>query len=265
MRFRFSVMGSHSLLNLVRDNLILSGHVLVPLSNDVHFVLVGCKPRDSDELIRILLEVQSLAELRKPILALSTSSIYADRDLLGKVLPKGRMNEADPFLFNTTCNITSLYSLLVESELVKLRRVMVLRPFNVYGPSISRGAVFSFIQQAKQKQALTIHNHGFQVRTFLYEEDFIACSRICVQKLVNNRTFGFFNVGSAEETNINCLANTVWQLVCPKEEPTIKVIPSQPSKNWKIPDLTRVYASTRWKSTTSLRKGIWLTSKVGEQ
>ena len=52
--------------------------------------------------------------------------------------------------------------------------IVVLRPFNIYGPGqIGEGAIRIFIQQAIQNQPLKIHGDGTQIRAWCYIDDMI--------------------------------------------------------------------------------------------
>ncbi|MCL4234523.1 MAG: NAD-dependent epimerase/dehydratase family protein [Deltaproteobacteria bacterium] len=89
--------------------------------------------------------------------------------------------------------------------------VVVLRPFNTYGPfqksSGEGGVIAIFCQAALEGRELRIYGDGTQTRDFLYVED---CARFIVEAGFDARAEGrVLNAGSGSDVTINDLAQVV--------------------------------------------------------
>lgn len=91
--------------------------------------------------------------------------------------------------------------------------IVIIRPFNVYGPfqkSSSEGGVISiFLNNKLANKKIHIFGDGLQSRDFLYVED---CADFIVQASLSPKTVGeTFNIGSGKEVSINELAYKIIQ------------------------------------------------------
>jgi len=87
--------------------------------------------------------------------------------------------------------------------------VVVLRPFNVYGPGqVGEGALSIFIQRALAGAPISIHGTGTQIRAWCYIDDMV---RGVLLALEHSRAVGeSFNIGNQKAvTTIYGLASTV--------------------------------------------------------
>lgn len=89
--------------------------------------------------------------------------------------------------------------------------VVVLRPFNTYGPfqksSGEGGVIAIFCKAALDQTELRIYGDGTQTRDFLYVED---CARFIVEAGFDSRAEGrVLNAGSGSDVTINDLAELV--------------------------------------------------------
>lgn len=236
-RVKFLVKGKHPLLYLVRDSLILSGYHLV--EDDADFCLFGGRE-----------EPKSLPYI--PVLFLSSSRVYSS-------LVQESISEDSPLIIPSSLEIRAweqaMYIKHEAAILSKVKHAMILRPFNIYGPSIKQGVVHKFIEQANQGQALGILGSGYETRAFLHEEDFLNCIKKAVKRLLKQGT-GIFNVGSNEEITINRLADSVIQL-SEKGLEVNKEYPRHHLDSHKVADTTRMRAFVRWQPKVTIRKGIW--------
>lgn len=86
---------------------------------------------------------------------------------------------------------------------------IALRYFNTYGlrqsPSPYVGVITTFINQAQQREPLTIFGNGSQTRDFVWVKD-VAHTNILA---AFSDASGAFNVGSGSETSINLLADLI--------------------------------------------------------
>ena len=234
---RFVVAGRHPLLYLVRNCLIHAGYHLVEWGDDPAFcVWGGYKAPEHDFDI--------------PVLHISSSNIYSCVEEPAEDSPLIVPSTMEPMAANQCRYI------LGETEmLLRAKRTMILRPFNVYGPNIKRGPVFNFLQAARRGETLNMFGSGYEVRAFLYEEDFLDCIKKVVKRLLKNGT-GIFNVGSNEEISITRVADSVMQLTG-KELPVFKSNPGYRIDDRKIANTTRIRAFVRWQPKITIRKGIW--------
>ncbi len=88
--------------------------------------------------------------------------------------------------------------------------VIVLRPFNTYGPfqkSNSEGGVVSiFIQNTLKNQPLKIYGSGNQTRDLLYVTD---CADFIIKASLSNHYGEIINAGTGYDISINCLAHKI--------------------------------------------------------
>ncbi len=90
--------------------------------------------------------------------------------------------------------------------------VVVLRPFNVYGPGqVGEGAIRDFIIQALTDEDLTLHGGGKQVRSWCYVDDMVdAVIRAASMQSAIGRAF---NIGNADAViSIRELAELIVEL-----------------------------------------------------
>lgn len=262
---QFSVVGRHPLLLVTRDHLIRTGFELVPLSSinfdRPWFFLCGGEPSTIVEVMPILTEVGSIQGMDGPVLLLSSSSVYGDRDInlsLREEVPcdEGQgltiTSSLDPEAFRSTT------ALLVETLLAnrKSGKTLILRPFNVYGPGIP-GVVSTFFAQALAGEPLTVHAPGRQTRSFLFVEDYLHAVTVTLSLLLGGGR-GIYNVGSSDRAEIQSLAKSVGHAL--RKQISIELVPQDAKTRrhmwWKLPDITRLRA-LKWRPKYSLRSGLF--------
>ena len=91
--------------------------------------------------------------------------------------------------------------------------VVILRPFNTYGPfqktNMEGGVIAIFIKKKLSNQNLLVFGDGTQTRDFLYVED---CSEFIVKASECENCIGkIINAGSGEEISVNDLAFLIVQ------------------------------------------------------
>jgi len=89
--------------------------------------------------------------------------------------------------------------------------VVILRPFNTYGPyqksNMEGGVVNIFIERALKGKPLLVFGDGMQTRDLLYVED---CADFIVKSTFSDKAVGeIINAGSGKDVTINKLAETV--------------------------------------------------------
>ena len=134
--------------------------------------------------------------------------------------------------------------------------VVILRPFNVYGPyqksNMEGGVVSVFIQRKINGEDLKIFGDGTQTRDLLYAED---CAKFIVEASFSDKINGMtLNAGYGKDISINDLAMEIVG-----DPNKIKHIPHHHSQS-EIQKLVCDYSNAKkilgWKPETSLEDGI---------
>lgn len=251
-RVKFTIAGLHPHLLFLRNHLIMQGFALVDYDDDPDFVMVGgLMDWEVDYLLR-----------KTPVLLLSDDSMYSDRDFEFNVRDKVAMREDDPIFIPSPLEpkvAGTLQYLMAENHfLTRMKKTMVLRVFDVYGPSMTDGLIHEYIQKVRADEALPVYGPGYQTRTFLHERDFLDVFDKLVERFLSGTT-GIYNVGSPEETSIKRLADSVWQISHGAEDEVRieKLRAPRAHRWWVLPDLTRTQAVAKWKPRVTLRTGLW--------
>lgn len=265
-RTKFAVVGTHPLLDLIREHLILDGYVLVGeggSEEEPDFMLVGADVADKDlasNLVQLCSIYSFIPDI--PTLVLSTSEVYCDRDDRLHVSDNKPMSEDRASVVPSSLDPNAsrgLYALLVENLFLSSRKhVMILRIFDLYGSEIKEGLIPSFVDKAKKREEITIHAPGYQTRCFLHMEDFWVCIDRVIPKMLKGAR-GIYNVGATEEISLKRLADSVWQLTTGQSGGTPLKMINPPTRQvwWRQPDITRIKALINWKPKLTLRKGLW--------
>lgn len=268
-QIQFVVVGRHVLLPATIGYLIRQRFALVVDPSDVDplnpvFAVVGAEVRDRDAAFNLLNEVRSIVAKDWPVLLISSSSVYSDKDHAlntRSVLP---MDEAQGHVISSSLDESSIRpmtALLVEHMFVQrpVGKTVVVRPFNVYGPDVSHGVVDKFLTACKSGAPLTVYAPGRQIRSFLWQEDYESAIGALVQRLLRGHR-GIYNVGSDEQVEILSLAKSVGH-AC-KLEPQITLVETSERRAWwKLPAIDRLRVDARWKPSVSLRSGLFLLAR----
>ncbi|NOZ86003.1 MAG: NAD-dependent epimerase/dehydratase family protein [Deltaproteobacteria bacterium] len=137
--------------------------------------------------------------------------------------------------------------------------VVVLRPFNVYGPGqIGEGALSIFIKQAIQGRDLDIHGNGTQIRAWCYIDDMI---RGLLMALEHPKAVGeTFNIGNQRAvTTIYGLANTVVRVLGSSSK--IKFVTwDHADIELRVPDVSKARDLLGFEAKVGLDEGIEMTA-----
>ena len=134
--------------------------------------------------------------------------------------------------------------------------VVILRPFNTYGPyqkATGEGGVISiFIQKKLNGHMLNIYGDGTQTRDLMYVED---CAKFVVDAAYSNTANGeILNAGLGEDITINELAG----VICEDRRKIKNIEHIHPQS--EIPKLLCDYSKAKkllgWEPKTSLIEGI---------
>ena len=265
-RPQFLVGGSHPLLYLTRDFIIQLGFELTTedLLDETRpaFLLFGAEVFHATKALQMLDELRDLRHLTIPVLLLSSSSVYGDRDAYLGLREEKPCDEAQALVLTSSidpdlCRPAS--ALLAEHAFIQRTntKTVVLRPFNVYGPSVDHGVIHRFITAARLDESLTVYSPGRQVRSFLFEEDYLEAVRVLLSLLLRGGR-GIYNVGSEDRVELLSLAKSVGHAM--GKEAKIEMISTEAVARrhawWKLPDVDRLKA-LKWKPTMSLRSGLF--------
>ncbi len=139
--------------------------------------------------------------------------------------------------------------------------VVVIRPFNTYGPfqkSGGEGGVIAiFIKQSIEGKVLNIYGNGNQTRDFLYVED---CADFIVQSGYSYKADGqIINAGTGEDISINDLA-----LLIVKDKSRVEHVTHihpQSEIQKLLCDSKKAHGLLSWRAKISIAEGIKKTEK----
>jgi nucleoside-diphosphate-sugar epimerase len=124
------------------------------------------------------------------------------------------------------------------------RRVIIIRPHNVYGADMGEEHVIpQFVARMKALQAhptdpipFTIQGTGLQTRSFVFVDDFVDGVMLVLDR---GEHLGIYHIGTLEEVTIEFLA----RLVAEQYGRPIKIVPGPPADggtNRRCPDITKI-------------------------
>lgn len=255
-RVKFTVAGVHPLLYHIRDHLIRRGLALVPWTDNPDFALVGAETDN-----HLAANLLNLAEVFRacegtPVLLLSTGAVYSDRAADGAIItPSQPMKETWGLRVNSA---RASFALAAESLFLDREDpTLVLRLFNVFGPSISEGVIPTFLAYAKRGEELPLYGSEYQTRAFLFEQDLYDCIDLLVPKFLEGMK-GVYNLGGSAHITLKRVADTVWGLV--GKGPLLLVDRVKTNKEqhwWKYPNCGKLMRELSWSPKVTVRKGIW--------
>ena len=131
-------------------------------------------------------------------------------------------------------------------------KIIILRPFNIFGSSLKNGFLISnILKSIKNNKSITIVNKNDK-RDYLFIDDFVE---VILKMIDYNCKFEIFNVGSGKSISFEKLINLFEEKSGIKIKKNIKA-----SKENHIPkiqaDIKKIKRKTGWKPKTSLEEGI---------
>jgi nucleoside-diphosphate-sugar epimerase len=133
--------------------------------------------------------------------------------------------------------------------------LVVVRPFNVYGPrQVGDGAIRGITIQALQNLPITLYDDGTQIRSWCFVEDFVDGVLRCVEQ---EAAIGHvFNLGNPQGTATNFeLANLIIRLTNSSSEIVFKPHPG-PEVDLRVPSIEKAQRLLGYKPTVSLEGGV---------
>jgi len=133
--------------------------------------------------------------------------------------------------------------------------LVVVRPFNVYGPrQVGDGAVRGMIIQALQNAPITLYNDGTQIRSWCYVDDFVDGVLECAT--VDAAVGEVFNLGNPQGTSTNFeLANMIIRVTGSKSEIIFRPHPG-PEVDLRVPSIDKAKKIFDFAPKVSLEEGI---------
>jgi UDP-glucose 4-epimerase len=138
--------------------------------------------------------------------------------------------------------------------------VVVIRPFNVYGPGqVGEGALKTFIQRAITNATIEIHGDGTQIRAWCYVDDMIDGLLLA---MAHPRAVGeSFNIGNQKAVvTIYGLANTVVR-VLDSESAIVFSRKSYADVELRIPSVRKARELIGFEAKVDLEEGIRRTAE----
>jgi nucleoside-diphosphate-sugar epimerase len=145
-----------------------------------------------------------------------------------------------------------------------LKRVVIVRPHNVYGPDMGWEHVIPQLvvrmkrlsERAADPILFPIQGTGDQTRSFVYIDDFIDGLRLAMQHAEH---LGIYHVGTMEELSIREVSRLVGEFFGRR----IQIVPSAPAlggADRRCPDIAKM-AALGFRPKVSFHEGLWLAAE----
>lgn len=134
----------------------------------------------------------------------------------------------------------------------------IIRIFNTYGPRMRSGDIYgrvipNFLEQALNKNTITVFGDGSQTRSFTYVLDEIE--GILMVGSVPEAKNRVINIGNNTEVSILDLAKLIKELTASSSEITFHPLPIDDPLR-RNPDITLAKELLNWEPNTSLKDGL---------
>lgn len=183
---------------------------------------------------------------------ISTSEVYgtAETDPMSEEHP---LNPTSPYA-GAKCGADRLmYSYWVTYKLP----IVILRPFNQYGPSQHLEKVVPrFITSSILDQPLTVHGDGKSSRDWVFVGDTCQAIDRAMHADINKIKGEVINIGTGHDEDINEVARKILELMG-KSKRLIKYIGNRPGQvDRHISSTQKAWKLLGWKAETSFDKGL---------
>lgn len=190
-----------------------------------------------------------------PVLQTSTSEVYGDPQVHPQAeFYNGNVNPIGPracYDEGKRCAETLFFDYYREHNIP----IKVVRIFNTYGPnmSVDDGRVVSnFINQALNKQDITIYGDGSQTRSFCYVDDMVVG---LVNMMETKNATGPINLGNPHEFSIKELAQQVIEKSASDSKITFEALPADDPRQ-RQPDISLAKKELNWEPKIELDEGL---------
>jgi UDP-glucose 4-epimerase len=134
-------------------------------------------------------------------------------------------------------------------------KVVIVRPFNVYGPrQVGDGAVRGIILQALKNEPIVLYNDGTQIRAWCFVEDFVDGVLACAEK---PEAIGqAFNLGNPQGTITNLeLTRMILRLTQSRSEIVYRPHPGTEIE-LRVPSIHKAAALLGYEPNVGLEEGL---------
>jgi nucleoside-diphosphate-sugar epimerase len=133
--------------------------------------------------------------------------------------------------------------------------LVIVRPFNVYGPrQVGDGAVRGIVLQALKNEPIVLYNDGTQIRAWCFIDDFVNGVLACAE--VPEAVGQAFNLGNPQGTITNLeLTRMILRLTKSRSEVTFRPHPG-PEVELRVPSIHKAAALLGYEPVVSLDEGI---------
>ena len=162
-------------------------------------------------------------------------------------------DERVPIMFEDITNPRWSYSIpkaLGENVISNIdNEWLILRYFNIYGPSQKDHFISEFVERLKKGE---YHINGNDTRSFCYIDDAVMLTH----ELVKNVSGKTVNVGKQEELSIEAVAKCIMDVM--GIDPTLLEIRDGPkgSATRRCPDISQLTELTKFRNYTTIEEGI---------
>ena len=147
---------------------------------------------------------------------------------------------------------TSLYALGVYKK--KKFPIVVLRPYQVYGPNQDNNRLVPFVITQSLKGKLFPCSSGKQFRDFLYISDFVDCIKLLIK---NEKNYGqIFNVGYGKPIQIKKIINMISKKIKSGKPIFNQIKMRKDEQNIIYPNIKKIKKTLKWKPKIKFEEGI---------
>lgn len=185
---------------------------------------------------------------------------------IGSSLEYGRLKSPQREIKN--CKPISYYGkakYLASKEIFKskLKKYVILRLYQVYGPNQKRDRLIPFVIGECLKNKKFNCSDGNQIRDFLYVEDFIKLVSLILKK--KNISSGVYNIGSNNPVRVKDVIQIILDNI-KKGKPHFGKTKMRKDEIMELyPDILKTKKEFKWKPETHLKEGLQKTIKFYAQ
>ena len=175
---------------------------------------------------------------------------------IGSSLEYGRINS--PHKESFKCKPISHYgkAKFFASEFVKkkLKKYLILRPYQIYGPYQKKDRLIPMIIDGCLKDKTFACSEGLQLRDFLFVDDFSEL----IKKIIQTKkiSYGVFNVGYGKPHKVKNTINLIQKKI-KKGNPLFgKIKMRKEEMKCTYPDIQKIKKKYSWKPKTNINLGL---------
>ena len=202
-----------------------------------------------------LLEAVKKNEVDK-FIYLSSSEVYGNHQKEIEMNENHPLIPLSPYAVSKLASDRLAYSLYLTNNLP----VVILRPFNVYGPfQHPEKMIPKFVTLLMRNKKITLNNGGFQTRDWIYVDDLTEAILKVVRTPIDKIRGEIFNVGTGKAASVKQVADIILKNLG-RDESLIRIAPGlQPGTIGNIGISSRAREKLNWVPKVNLEEGIQMT------